>query len=209
MDRNQVVYGAYMTFFVMLIGLIFAIPLLAFKSDVSALYSAFSYTCHQKLSRSLCLFNNEKGYWIGDCMPQTGTFANNATDRLQIRAEGENIGYKMPVCSRDVGLYGAMLIGGLMYPFVRRLKDRQMYPAIYLVLAIVPLGLDGSVQLISETGILPFVYESTNMMRLFTGAIAGFAAAFYAIPVLVNMLSDSEKTTKKKETTAKRDNPKK
>ena len=53
------------------------------------------------------------------------------------------------------------------------------------------------VQLVSELGALPFVYESTNMMRIITGLIAGITAALYVIPILVNMLTTEETRTKK------------
>jgi uncharacterized membrane protein len=53
----------------------------------------------------------------------------------------------------------------------------------------VPIGLDGGLQLASDTGLVAFAYESTNMIRVITGGIAGLAASFYAIPVLMNMFS--------------------
>jgi uncharacterized membrane protein len=193
MEKATVAYLAYMLFFALLLGGIFATPLLAFSHDMSASYTAFSYTCHQKISRSLCVFSDGKGYWVGDCTPQNGTFVDTVGDREQIReAYGSVVGYKMPVCSRDIGLYLSMFIGGLAYPFVRRIKDRYVYPAIYLVIALVPLGIDGTVQLLSDLGLLPFMYESTNELRLITGAIAGIAAAFYAIPILVNFIAGPE-----------------
>ncbi len=190
MERERLAYAGYIVFFVILVGAVFAVPMLAFTSDMDAAYKAFSYTCHQKLSRSLCLFGGASGYWIADCTPQEGEFIPGASDRTAVKVVADSVtGYKMPVCSRDVGLYVAMLLGGLVYPFVRRLDDGAMYPAVFLVLAIVPLGIDGSLQLVSELGLLPFIYESTNLIRLATGAIAGFAAAFYAIPVLANLVS--------------------
>ncbi len=190
MSRAKLVYAGYMLFFIVFVGLILVTPLLAFDHDVDTLYSVFSTTCHQKLSRSLCLFSGSGGYWIADCTTQTGEFVTERIDRALTRVESEEgVGYKMPVCARDLGLYGAMLLGGIAYPLARRLEDKGLYPAIFLVIALIPIGLDGGVQLISETGLLPFVYESTNTIRLITGAIAGFAAAFYAIPLLVNFVS--------------------
>ncbi|HSB47583.1 MAG TPA: DUF2085 domain-containing protein [Candidatus Bilamarchaeum sp.] len=195
MENARIVYALYMGFFALLMGSILITPYLAFSSDMGGVYGAFAATCHQKLSRSLCLFNGAGGYWIGDCVPQTGAYVEN--DRTQIRVQNDSVtGYKLPVCSRDIGLYGAMLLGGLIYPFVKKIGDRKVYPAIWLVVAIVPLGLDGSIQLVSELGLLPFVYESTNLIRLLTGAIAGIAAAFYAIPILVNIFSRDEPAAK-------------
>ncbi len=193
MKNAHLAYLLYMLFFALLLGAIFITPLLSFSQDMGAFYSGFSYTCHQKISRSLCLFSDGKGYWVGDCTPQNGVFVDSVEDRTQIKeVYGDVVGYKMPVCSRDLGLYLAMFIGGLAYPFVRRIDDRYVMPAIYLVAAMVPLGIDGTVQLLSDLGLLPFVYESTNEIRLLTGAIAGVAAAFYAIPILVNLVSAGE-----------------
>ncbi len=190
MERSTVIYLLYILFFVLLLGAIFITPLLSFSRDMGSFYNAFSYTCHQKISRSQCLFSDGKGYWIGDCTPQNGTFVDTEQDRTQIEVQYGNVtGFKMPVCARDVGLYLSMLVGGLVYPFFRRIGDRHVYPAIYLVIAMVPIGIDGTVQLVSDLGLLPFVYESTNELRLITGFIAGFVAAFYAIPILVNLAS--------------------
>ncbi len=188
MKVTLLVYAGYITFFALLVGSVFFVPYLAFKQDMQAYYTAFSYTCHQKLSRSLCLFSGTTGYWIADCLPHGG-YVSDPVDRKEINVEDATgaIGYKLPVCARDLGLYCAMLIGGLFYPFVKKLDEHLMYPGIFLILAMVPIGLDGGIQLISEFGLLPFVYESTNLLRLITGAIAGFVAAFYAIDILLNM----------------------
>ena len=198
MKTYELAYYLYMAFFLLLIGSVFLIPLLAFSNDMGWAYGALSVTCHQKLSRSLCLFSEGGSYWIADCLPQAGQFVNTQADRTQIRVENGGItGYKMPVCSRDIGLYLAMLIGGVVYPLVLDIKNRKVWPAIWLVLAVVPLGLDGGIQLVSELGLLPFVYESTNAIRLLTGAIAGFVAAFYAIPMLVNLIHGKDEGPKK------------
>ncbi len=200
MERAHIIYGAYLLFFVVLVGLMVATPLLAFGSDQSALYGAFAYTCHQKISRSLCIFSDAASYWLGDCTPQNGTLVNTLADRAAIKVTLDGVtGYKMPACSRDFGIYGAMLFGGLIYPLVRRLDDRNVWPAMWLIIALVPIALDGGIQLLSDLSLLPFVYESSNAIRLLSGGLAGIGAAFYAIPLLMNMFSaGEEKSTAKK-----------
>jgi uncharacterized membrane protein len=198
MPREHAIYLIYLLLLAVLMGLIIATPLLSFTGDMSGYYKAFSVTCHQKISRSTCLFSDGRAYWLSDCTPQSGTYITDENDREQVKVESDGtVGYKLPVCARDVGIYGAMLFGALAYPLVRKLEERRVYPAIYLVLAIVPLALDGSVQLASDMGLLPFAYESTNAIRLLTGAIAGFAASFYAIPILINMFSEERKAPEK------------
>lgn len=178
-------YLGYMLFFGVLITLIFLTPIIARVNNADTLYSAFSLTCHQKLSRSLCLFEDLS---IEDCTKQNGEYIENDRNATSIQTE-KGTGYKIPVCSRDIGLYLALFLGGLVYILVRRLDDKTVYPGIFLVIAMIPIGLDGGIQLLSEIGILPFIYESTNLIRLITGAIAGFVAAFYAIPMIINIFS--------------------
>lgn len=202
MEREQWIYSAYVVVFAILMALILVTPLLAFSGNADALYSAFAYTCHQKLSRSLCLFNNASNWWISECTP-SGTYVGDISDRTGTRAVVDGVtGYKMPVCARDFGLYAAMLFGALVYPLVRELKEKRVYPVVWLIVAIAPLALDGGLQLLAEIdkavlgyNILPFEYESTNAMRLLTGAIAGFAASFYAIALLMNMFGAGEGKT--------------
>lgn len=200
MKIEHAVYAVYTGFFLITMAAILAVPLLSFHQDMGTAYDAFGVTCHQKMSRSLCVFSDGAGYWIADCLNQTGIFLSTVVDRKAVEVQtGTALGYKMPVCARDFGLYGAMLLGALVYPFVRKIGDKSMYPSIWLLLAIVPLAIDGGVQLVSELGLLPFVYESTNLIRLLTGAIAGIAASFYAIPLLVNLFSPSDSGKKEKE----------
>jgi uncharacterized membrane protein len=195
MDKAKIAYAGYMLFFLFFAGSMILVPFLAFQKDMGFAYDAFAPTCHQKLSRSLCVFNENESFWIDDCTAQGGGYVSDLNDRRGIGVvNGDVTGYKMPVCSRDFGIYFAMLLAGAVYPFVRRLESRSMYPAAYLILAMVPIAVDGGLQLLTEIdkpllggNAIPFEYESTNMMRLLTGAAAGFAASFYAIPILVNI----------------------
>lgn len=192
MDRPQIIYSAYVLLFLLINASFLAIPYLAFSEDMGATYKLVRDLgiCHQKISRSLCLFGDGLGYWISDCTKQNGSFAAGSTDRVAEMVEiGNAKGYKMPVCARDFGIYAAMLLAALAYPFVRRLDEKRMYPALYLLLAMVPIALDGGIQFLSDVGWVPFSYESTNAMRILTGAIAGAAASFYAIPLTINLFS--------------------
>lgn len=189
MKAAVVVYGLYIAFLLIFVGLILVTPIVAFSNEDSArlLYQGFSFTCHQKLSRSICLF--EDG--IGDCIEQTGEFV--ADDREEISAERSGvIGYKFPVCSRDIGLYGFMLVGAIVYALLFSLDEKRIFPPVLLVVAIIPIALDGGIQFLSDMGVhlLGFEYESTNMIRLITGGIAGIAVSFYALPILNRMFGE-------------------
>ncbi len=190
MQREYLIYLLYTFFFLALVAGFFVTPYLAFKEDMSQAYKIFGYTCHQKISRSQCLVQDPNSMWIADCTWQGAGFVESPDDRVQSRVSMDGAtGYKIPVCARDVGLYLGMLIGALTYPLSRDIKETKMFNPIFLFLAIAPLALDGTVQLVSEMSFLPFVYESTNTIRLATGLLAGIAASYYAIPLLVGMFS--------------------
>lgn len=197
MRTEDIVYAGYVAIFAVLVALILVTPVLAFSGNADALYNGFAYSCHQKLSRSLCVFNDAGSYRIADCAPSGIAYVPYSSDRIVTKVAVDGVtGYKMPVCARDFGIYGAMLLAALLYPVMRDIGNRKVFPAIWLVLALAPLAIDGGLQLLSEIdqpafghNILPFEYESSNAMRLLTGGIAGFAASFYAIPLLINLFA--------------------
>lgn len=193
MKKEQLVYVVYLALTFILSASLFAVPFAAFSDEETGrkLYDVFSPLCHQKLSRSHCIFHDELGYYIADCTPQTGEYVADDNKLISSEQNG-HIGYKFPVCSRDVGLYLFMFFGALVYPLIRRIEERNILPAIYLIIAILPLAIDGTLQFVTDLGLLPFIYESTNTIRFLTGALAGFAVSFYLIPLLQNIFSESK-----------------
>ncbi len=84
-------------------------------------------------------------------------------------------GHKLAVCTRCFGIYLGTLISALLYPLMKKI-DNTEFPKIYwLVPALLPLVIDGGTQLIG-------LRESTNLLRVITGFIAGYAAVFYLVP---------------------------
>lgn len=73
-------------------------------------------------------------------------------------------GHQLPVCARCAGIYAGALVGSFFA------REKSPSP-LFLVAAVTPLVIDGGTQL--------FWRESTNTLRLITGAIAGAAAIFY------------------------------
>jgi uncharacterized membrane protein len=72
-------------------------------------------------------------------------------------------GNQLPICARDVGLLFGMVLGLALFILTRR-----PLPWIWLALLLVPMALDGGLQAISS-------YESNNLIRTMTGALAGIA----------------------------------
>jgi len=72
-------------------------------------------------------------------------------------------GNQMPVCARCTGIFVSMSVFAMLFVFFR-----VKMPFWRIIALIMPLALDGVVQLMSS-------YESSNIMRLITGILAGFA----------------------------------
>ncbi|MEE9116807.1 MAG: DUF2085 domain-containing protein [Thermoplasmata archaeon] len=115
-------------------------------------------------------------------------------------------GNEMPVCARDVsiflfitlGLFAGMLVkrnyyisAGLLSVFPKRFRDyvnrtigAMWFTILFVILLVLPVGLDGGIQLLTE-------YESTNLVRILTGIPTGFIAGF-----LMAILVKSVKATR-------------
>jgi uncharacterized membrane protein len=176
------IYFAYVGIMLIWNILIFAAPLLASEGNAgaaSAIYKGFSPFCHQQAERSLCLIQSASGSQsIGDCVIAGPTTILNRYTSTDARGTA----YEFGVCARDVAIYLAMLLGGIAYPFVQKKIDEDNTPPIWIfVLALIPIAIDGGTQLIG-------LRESTNTLRLITGAIAGFAVPFFLIPLLYYFL---------------------
>lgn len=201
MQRHILIYAIFILAMLVLNILVLVTPVLAFQGNAIAntlYHDVLSYLCHQKISRSHCLFQGAEGFYIGDCTPQEGEYTFDNPRQISIIQEG-NLGYKFPVCARDVAIYLAMLLVGLTYPFFFRLDSREFPDPLYLIISLIPIGADGGLQFISDMGIhLPIIgmYESTNLARLVTGFIAGAVVTIYLLPILNQIIS--KKNTKKK-----------
>ncbi|MEM3399778.1 MAG: DUF2085 domain-containing protein [Candidatus Micrarchaeia archaeon] len=168
-------------------------PYLAMQGSPLAdiMYSAFAPTCHQKASRSFCLFEKNSALYLDDCIEQAGKFVSGDSKITRIEKNG-TVGYKFPVCARDMSLYIAMLIGAFAFALLSGPNSTQIPSKMLLFLAVIPLAIDGSLQFISAIGFsIPIIghYESTNLVRAITGALAGFALSFYILPITNSLVA--------------------
>jgi uncharacterized membrane protein len=99
----------------------------------------------------------------------------------------EAVGYKVALCQRDIAMYGGILLFGLAFALSdRRIRSIPWY--LWLLLGVVPIGLDGASQLPSLMGInlpdwLP-IRESSPVLRSLTGAMFGVMTAWYIYPLI-------------------------
>ena len=81
----------------------------------------------------------------------------------------------MSFCARDFGIFLGLAMG-FTYSLGRRIE--LTLPLI--ILALTPIGIDGTVQLLTD-------YESTNPRRIITGLIAGVATGI-ALKIIADSL---------------------
>ena len=107
----------------------------------------------------------------------------------------EQMGYKVALCARDIAIYLAMVIGGILFLFVRR-KLRPVPLLLYALLGLGPIGLDGFSQLLSYP---PFQFweprESIPLFRMLTGAMFGLMNVWLAFPYIEQSMRDSIRNT--------------
>lgn len=162
------------------------------------IYTIYSPLCHQFGFRSFFLFGEQPYYPLKEAGMnvidfQTATGITGLHDpvgyaRLQARQfEGNNtVGYKVALCERDVAIYAAILLFGLIFGLTGR-RLPPLHWAIWLLLGLGPIGLDGFSQLFSQfdwswlATYLPY-RESTPFLRVLTGGMFGFFTAWFAYP---------------------------
>jgi uncharacterized membrane protein len=106
----------------------------------------------------------------------------------------EVVGYKVALCERDVAIYLFMLLFGLFYGLLGR-KIPSINWMVWVLVGLVPIGLDGGSQLI---GFIPWLSswfparESTPLLRTLTGGLFGWITAWYLFP----MIEESAQSTR-------------
>jgi uncharacterized membrane protein len=98
-------------------------------------------------------------------------------------------GNQMPFCARDEGIFLGLVIGMTL-----AIITRYEIKVIYFILGIVPIGVDGLAQLLTN-------YESTNPIRLITGLLAGVVVALL-VSVFIREITHGQKSIESKSTDA-------
>jgi len=90
-------------------------------------------------------------------------------------------GHQMAFCQRCTAIYGSVLVGGMLFPVVRRWLKPLPWK-LYLVLNV-PLALDGLIQLLG-------LWESTPIRRVLTGSLFGLSSVWLCYPYLEQGFAD-------------------
>lgn len=138
-----------------------------------AIYTAYKLACHQMPSRSFFLFG-EKGL-------VSAPMAGVVPDGLSAFIGSVELGFKVAFCQRDVAIWGAILVGGLLFALVRG-RLRPLSWKVYALL-LLPMAVDGTTQLLGFR-------ESNWWLRTVTGALFGGASVWLAYPYLEEGFAD-------------------
>lgn len=148
----------------------------------NGLYDFYDVSCHQYPFRSWFLFGEKAAYPL--------TAPTSVVRMAQVMHFNGNsfIGYKMALCQRDIALYGAIVVTGLGYAWLRRQRTVRPLPLWqYFLFGILPMALDGGIQWISYAlwvffpAWLSYPFETIPLMRALTGTLfgGGMVAASY------------------------------
>jgi uncharacterized membrane protein len=174
------------------LGLAFLAPvLMKLGASVPArwIYTVYSGTCHQLGFRSFFLFGAQPDYPRAIFQSVTGIDPN---DIWASRAFVGNalLGYKVALCERDVAIYASILLGGIAYYFLRG-KIRPLHWMLWILLGIIPIGLDGGTQLLSYLPFFSFpARESTPLLRVLTGTLFGLMSVWFAYPYVQESMEE-------------------
>jgi uncharacterized membrane protein len=195
--------------------LYFGLPILApvlMKAGVTlpanVLYTIYKPLCHQFGFRSFFLFGEQPYYPLAEAgisgvktFEQVTGFQDldnpAAFSRFQARqfTGNETVGYKMALCERDMAIYGAILLFGILYAVTGR-RIKPLHWTLWILIGMAPIGLDGFSQLFSQmnwqwlASILPY-RESTPFLRVLTGGLFGLTTAWFSYPYMEESMAET------------------
>jgi uncharacterized membrane protein len=197
--------GVFNVFVLIYFGLPILAPVLmkvGMNAPAGLIYRGYSLVCHQLAFRSFFLFGEQLDYpraaagvpGILTFQQATGMSEASTADALLAARNFEGnpqIGYKIALCERDIAIYGAILIFGLFFAATgKRLPPLPWY--FWILIGIVPIGLDGFSQLLSQPPLNLFPFrESTPELRALTGFLFGFSTAWFGYPLVEQTMAET------------------
>jgi uncharacterized membrane protein len=184
-------------FIFLYVGIPFLAPVFmkaGWTGPARTIYSVYKPLCHQLAFRSWFLFGEEPVYPRAEYEEH---FHLSDAGWPELFAHGrdfvgdETFGYKIAFCQRDIATYAALLLGGLAYAVLRRRGIRPMPFLLFVLVGVLPMGLDGGSQFITLVipGFPP--RESVWQLRLLTGALFGLSIAWLAYPYIQEGMEDT------------------
>ncbi|HVX93210.1 MAG TPA: DUF2085 domain-containing protein [Candidatus Dojkabacteria bacterium] len=159
---------------------------------INKIYEPF---CHQRVERSLFLFGKDgfvKEYSVDqlkelDYLPQTQANVNVWPEYYGHGYYGNSeIGFKVPLCIRDIALYLGFVITALVVSLWIEKKNKKFQMSIVLLMVfLLPMMLDGVAETLIEQlkfQFVPMWFVNDWARRIVTGFLFGMGSALYIIP---------------------------
>ncbi|RLG68289.1 MAG: hypothetical protein DRO11_09265 [Methanobacteriota archaeon] len=164
------------------------------------IYRSYSNVCHQYIYRSLFLFGEQPFYPVSptnELLTYQEEFGITVGDEKAARniIGNSHAGYKVAICQRDIAIYGALLIFAIFF-WISKRRIRKIPFWVWVLLAVVPIGVDGFWQFFSSIESNFFVnleHESTPVLRFITGGMFGYFTGWYLLPAIEDSYQDEEK----------------
>ncbi|MFZ1752960.1 MAG: DUF2085 domain-containing protein [Caldilineaceae bacterium] len=155
-----------------------------YQRPARAIYSLYSFACHQLPERSYFFFGEEPLYSL-NVLEANGVKPGSNLFERRVFTGNPTVGYKTALCQRDIAIYGTVLLAGLIFALIRR-RVRAPSVKVYL-LFLIPIALDGFTQLFG-------LRMSNWWLRTVTGALFGAASVWLAYPYLEEAMNGVIKT---------------
>lgn len=201
-------------FVLIYVGLPFLAPVLlkaGAETPAAIIYKLYSGLCHQLSYRSWFLYGEQPIYpreLAGIEGYLTFHQATGLDEHGLVAARDflgtDEVGYKVALCQRDVAIYLAILLFGLLFVIAKkRLKPLPFWA--WILFGMAPIGFDGVSQLLSQViksqpleifqsffAFLPY-RESTPFLRTLTGFLFGFTTAWFGYPLIEQSMEETRR----------------
>lgn len=156
------------------------------------IYKVYRPACHQLAYRSFFLFGEQAVYprelaGMKGIKTYEDITSADPTDTAFASAfvGNEQVGYKAVLCQRDTAIYVGLLLFIVIFLMIAKpVKALPWY--LWILLGIVPIGLDGFWQLLSQLGLRALAWlparESIPLIRVITGFMFGVFSAWFIVP---------------------------
>ncbi len=174
-------------------------------------YGFYRLLCHQLFYRSFFIGGEQPFYprelaGLGGFSTYEEVTGKPADDLEYARNFNGNdvLGYKIALCQRDVAIYLSLALSGIFFEISRKkIKPLRWY--YWIIIALIPIGLDGFSQLPGLAdgwpGWLP-IRESTPFLRVLTGSLFGFGTGWYMYPLMEEGMKESRFHLERKKRTS-------
>lgn len=177
----------WLLLFNVLVALYLALPLAApllmstgHAGAARLIYLVFRPQCHQLPERSLFLFGEKPTYTLEELIAADVLPGLSLRERAAFLGS-ERFGFKVAFCQRDLAIWSAILVGGLLFGASRR-RWRPL-PIWGWALMLLPAAVDGGAQLLG-------LRQSTLWSRTVSGGLFGLGTVWLAYPYVHRAMSD-------------------